>query len=112
MGADVAGAAGDEHVRDPRLTDGELVSLTTSYLIKQLEVDPKQRSVGVLLTTLGVRLWQGGWVSMTTHMAVRSATMTTLLRYRGRRLGSEKSTISAVFFFFWFQREEEEESTV
>jgi hypothetical protein len=94
------------------LTDGELVSLTTSYLIKQLEVDPKQRSVGVLLTTLGVRLWQGGWVSMTTHMAVRSATMTTLLRYRGRRLGSEKSTISAVFFFFWFQREEEEESTV
>ena len=49
-----------------------------------------------LITTLGAGLlWHGGWVSKRTHMAVRSAAMTSLLRWRGLRLGSEKSTISA-----------------
>jgi len=48
-----------------------------------------------LITTLGAGLlWHGGWVSKRTHMAVRSAAMTSLLRWRGLRLGSEKSTIS------------------
>jgi len=60
----------------------------------------------------GLVLWHGGWVSMTTHMAARSASMTTLLRHRGLRFGSDddRSMISAgtagrssVFFFFPFR---------
>jgi hypothetical protein len=42
-------------------------------------------------TTLGALRWQGGWVSMTTHIAMRSTSMIILLRYLDLRLGSEKS---------------------
>jgi hypothetical protein len=56
---------------------------------------PRARVERGLLTALGGVRWQGGCVSMTTHMAARSAAMRILLRYRGRRFGSEKSMISA-----------------
>jgi hypothetical protein len=41
--------------------------------------------------TLGALLWQGGWVSMTKHIAMRSTSMIILLRYLDLRFGSEKS---------------------
>lgn len=44
-----------------------------------------------IITTLGGERWQGGWVSMSMHMAVRKASTTILLRNRGLRFGSKIS---------------------